>query len=203
MSVKKLALISHLRAVAAKNWLAMQFAALVVPAILFASFNNANAQAPLKEIKIATLKSSSQTPEYYAKKNGIYAKYGLDAVLTEFPNGNAAVSAGQSGAIDVMFAIPGIGMTAIQNGFGIAAILQQEIAHMTPPDTGSLQVLVNSNIKALADLKGKRIAVPSLSSQNTVSVQTILKKSWIKLQGLRDDRTAVPDDDQCHEGRPS
>jgi NitT/TauT family transport system substrate-binding protein len=139
---------------------------------------SATAQS-LTPLKVGTMKSTSQTPDYFAKKHGIFEKNGLAVTLTEFTNGSSAIAAGQSGAVDIMVAIPGIAMVAKQGGIDLVALFQIETAHDAPPDTGSLQVLANSEVKSLKDLTGKKVAVASLSSQNTISTQTVLQRGGV------------------------
>src|SRR5262249_40966573 len=105
--------------------------------------------------------------------------------LTEFTNGSNAIAAGQSGAVDIMVAIPGIAMTAKQNGFDLIGLFQIEVAKMAPPDTGSLQVLATSSVKSAKDLDRKKLAVASLWSQNTVSVQTVLKRAGVDIKTVQ------------------
>ncbi len=155
-----------------------------VVALALASVSPAAAQK-LTPLNVGTMKSSSQTPDYYAKKYGIFEKNGLDVKLTEFTNGSNAIAAGQSGAVDIMVAIPGIAMTAKQRGFDLVGLFQIEVAKSSPPDTGSLQVLATSDLNSLKDLAGKKIAVASLSSQNTVSVQTVLKKAGVDVKAVQ------------------
>ncbi len=115
---------------------------------IFAALTCTSASAQsLTPLKVGTMKSTSQTPDYFAKKHGIFEKNGLAVTLTEFTNGSNAIAAGQSGAVDIMVAIPGIAMVAKQNGLDLVAVLQIETAHDGPPDTGSLQVLATSPLK--------------------------------------------------------
>ncbi len=153
---------------------------------IFAALACAPASAQsLTPLKVGTMKSTSQTPDYFAKKHGIFEKNGLAVTLTEFTNGSNAIAAGQSGAVDIMVAIPGIAMVAKQNGLDLVAVLQIETAHDGPPDTGSLQVLATSPLKTLKDLAGKKVAVASLSSQNTISTQTVLQAAGVDIKTVR------------------
>lgn len=137
------------------------------------------AQQKLRPLAIATGKFAAETPEYYAKKYGLFEKHGLDVTMTMFNNGADGISAMVGGSVQFTFSIPSIGMVAIQNGIDLVLIAQQEVTQAGPPDSGSLQVLVNSPIKTLADLKGKNIATAALSSQTTVAVETVLKRAGL------------------------
>lgn len=156
--------------------------AVVCLATLGASLESAaKAADKLAPVNVGVLKMASLTNPWIAKKDGIFAKNGINAKLVEFTNGNEAISALQGGSLDIVLSIPGTAMTAIENGFKLVAIAQNEVAHKVGPDSGSLQVRVGSSIKTLSDLAGKKIAVSALHSQNTVGVQMLLKKAGVDL----------------------
>ena len=70
-------------------------------------------------------------------------------------------------------------MPAVERGFDMAAVFQNEIGRSQPPDSSSVQVMDNSLIKSLADLGRKKVAVSSLNSQQAVGVQMLLKKAGV------------------------
>ena len=139
---------------------------------------------PLVPLRIATLKIAAQTDVWVAQQRGIYAKNGIDAKISLFNTGAQSIPAMQGGAVDVLLSIPGIGMVAIERGIDLAAIFQDEIAHATPPDSASVQVLEGSPIKSLADLRGKKIGVGGLSTQNTIAVKMLLDRAGVDLSSV-------------------
>jgi NitT/TauT family transport system substrate-binding protein len=136
---------------------------------------------PLMPLRIGTLKIAAQTDVWVAQQRGIYAKNGIDAKISLFNTGAESIPALQGGSIDVLLSIPGIGMVAMERGIDLAAIFQDEVAHKTPPDSASVQVLESSPIKTLADLHGKKIGVGGLSTQNTIAVKMLLDKAGVDL----------------------
>ena len=136
---------------------------------------------PLTPLRIATLKIASQTDVWVAQQRGIYAKNGIDAKISFFNTGAQSIPAMQGGAVDVLLSIPGIGMVAMERGIDLAAIFQDETAHAAPPDSASVQVMESSPIKSLADLRGKKIGVGGLSTQNTIAVKMLLDKAGVDL----------------------
>jgi NitT/TauT family transport system substrate-binding protein len=139
---------------------------------------------PLVPLRIATLKIAAQTDVWVAQQRGIYAKNGIDAKISLFNTGAQSIPAMQGGAVDVLLSIPGIGMVAIERGIDLAAIFQDEIAHASPPDSASVQVLENSPAKSLADLRGKKIGVGGLSTQNTIAVKMLLDRAGVDLSSV-------------------
>jgi NitT/TauT family transport system substrate-binding protein len=136
-------------------------------------------------LNVGTLKMAALTNPWVAQQRGIFEKNGLKVNLIEFRAGAEAVAAIQGGSADIILAIPGTAMTATERGFDLAAVVQNEIAKPQGPDSGSIQVLVDSPIKTLKDLDGKTVAVSQLHSQNTVTVQTLIKKAGVDLKRVR------------------
>ena len=117
-------------------------------------------EKPLTPLRIATLKIAAQTDVWVAQQRGIYARNGIDAKISFFNTGAESIPAMQGGAVDVLLSIPGIGMLAMERGIDIAAIFQDEIAHATPPDSASVQVLESSGpavLAAAADAAAPRV----------------------------------------------
>jgi NitT/TauT family transport system substrate-binding protein len=146
----------------------------------------ANAQEQkLAPLKVGVLKMAALTNPWVAKERGIFAKNGLDVTLVEFRTGNEAIAAHRGGSVDIVLSIPGTAMTAVERGFDLVAIAQNEIAQPKGPDTGSVQVLKDSPYQTLADLAGKKIAVSGLHSQKTVAMQTLFRRAGVDLSKLQ------------------
>lgn len=155
---------------------------LLATALVAAGAFAADAQNPapkLIPLKVGVLKMAALTNPWVAKQRGIFERNGLDVTLVEFRSGNEAISAHRGGSVDVVLAIPGTAMTAIERGFDLVAIAQNEIAQKQGPDTGSVQVLKDSPYKTLADLAGKKIAVSGLHSQKTVAMQSVFRNAGV------------------------
>ena len=166
-----------------------------IPILVLAAVAATPARAqdkPLAAINVGTLRIASQTDVWVAQQRGIFARNGLEAKLVPFNNGGEAISAMQGGAVDVALSIPGIGMLAIERGFDLVAIFQDEIARNHRPSSASVQVLDGSGIRSLADLKGRRIAVGGLNTQNTISVRMLLDKAGVDPKAVSFVETPFP-----------
>ncbi|NHN32108.1 ABC transporter substrate-binding protein [Paenibacillus agricola] len=150
-----------------------------------ATSGTAGAGAPLSKVKVGMLKIAGVANIYVAKEKGIFAKNGLDVELIQFNNGNDAIAAQQSGSIDIAISIPGTAMAAIERGFELTAIFQNETAHEKGPDSGALLVKNDSKIAILKDLEGKKLAVATLHSQATVLLQELLKKEGVDFKKIQ------------------
>lgn len=136
-------------------------------------------QQKLTPLKVGTLKQASLTDVWVAKQAGIFEKNGLDVELIEFRNGNEAIAAQRGGHVDIVLSIPGTAMAAVERGFDLVLLSQNETSHGTPPDSGALIVLKDSGINNLSELAGKKIALSGIHSQKTVAVQRVLKNAGV------------------------
>ncbi|HEY5608770.1 MAG TPA: ABC transporter substrate-binding protein [Alphaproteobacteria bacterium] len=136
-------------------------------------------------LNVGTLKIASQTDVHVAKQRGMFERNGIDAKIIQFQTGGHAINAAQAGEVDVLLSIVGIAMIAIERGFDLVALFQDEVAKKAPPDSGSVQVPVNSSVKTLAGLAGKKIAVGGLHTQNTVALQMLLKRAGVDLKTIQ------------------
>jgi NitT/TauT family transport system substrate-binding protein len=157
---------------------------LATSAFILALVTVAPAVAPAQDkpkipLRVGTLRIAAQTDAWVAQQRGFFAKQGIEATLIPFNTGAESIPAMQGGAIDVLLSIPGIGMIAMERGLDIVPVFQDESAHATPPDSASVQVMENSPIKTLADLRGKKIGVGGLSTQNTIAVKMLLDKAGV------------------------
>jgi NitT/TauT family transport system substrate-binding protein len=146
----------------------------------------------LTRLNVATLPIAAQTDVWIAQQRGIFAKNGIDAKITQFGISGPAINAMQGGSIDVLLVIVGLGMTAMQQGFDLIPIFQDEIGRAKPPDSATLQVLATSNINKLADLAGKKIGVGGLTTQNTILTKHLLQKSGVDLKSITFVETTFP-----------
>lgn len=154
-------------------------------ALLSAALAPAGAQEKLTPVKVGVLKMAALTNPWTAKERGMFKKYGLDVTLIEFRTGNEAIAAHRGGSVDIILSIPGTAMTAVERGFDLVAISQNEVAKAKGPDSGSVQVLKDSPYQSLADLAGKKIAVSGLHSQKTVAMQTLFKRAGVDISKLQ------------------
>jgi NitT/TauT family transport system substrate-binding protein len=169
------------------HWAKRTMGALAILAgLLVGQWSQALAQeTKLVPLKVGVLKMAALTNPWTAKERGIFKKHGLDVTLIEFRTGNEAIAAHRGGSVDIILSIPGTAMTAVERGFDLLAISQNEVAKAKGPDSGSVQVLNDSPYKSLTDLAGKKIAVSGLHSQKTVAMQTLFKRAGVDITKLQ------------------
>jgi NitT/TauT family transport system substrate-binding protein len=149
-------------------------------AFICATASPSQAQSPpLIPVKVGVLKIAGLANAYAAKVEKMFERHGLDATLIEFRSGAEAVSAQQGGSVDFALSLPGTAMTANERGFEFLAVFQNEIVYDKGPDSGSVQSLVDSDIKSLKDLVGKRVATAQFGGQQTIAAQFAMRKAGI------------------------
>ena len=148
-------------------------------AVFMALTSGVMAQDKAIPLKVGTLKQGSLTNVWAAKQAGIFAKNGLDVDLIEFRNGNEAIGAQRGGNVDLVLTIPGTAMVARERGFDLVLVVGNETSQAQAPDTGSIVVRKDSDIKTLKDLKGKTIAISGTHTQKTVAIQSLLKRNGV------------------------
>jgi len=146
----------------------------------FLAFSVAQAEAaePVK-LRLGVAKMASLATPWVAEKQGFFKKYGLSVEVISFRGSVEAIAALHSGSVDVIGAIPGTAFVAIERGFDMVPLSQNETAKAQGPDSGSIQVRKDSPIKSLAQLKGKKIAIPGPRTQKGVVVLSLLRKAGI------------------------
>jgi NitT/TauT family transport system substrate-binding protein len=139
----------------------------------------ARPEPALIPLKVGLLKIAGFANAYAAKVEKMFERNGLDVTLVEFRSSPEGMAAQQAGAIDIAQAIPGGAMTANERGFEFLAVFQNEIVNDHGPDSGSVQSLVDSDIKTLKDLAGKRVATVQISGQQTIAAQFAMRKAGL------------------------
>ncbi|MEA2980861.1 MAG: NitT/TauT family transport system substrate-binding protein [Alphaproteobacteria bacterium] len=152
----------------------------------------AQGTADLALLNVATLPIASQTDVWVAQQRGMFAKNGINAKITQFGISGPAINAMQGGSIDVLLVIVGLGMTAMQQNFDLLPVFQDEVGHLTPPDSATLQVLATSPIKQLSELAGKKVGVGGLTTQNTILTKHLLQKAGVDIKTVQFVETTFP-----------
>ena len=144
--------------------IALLFFLLCARAVAFA----AQYPAPLANVTIAyTSISPLYSPAWIAKETGIFRKYGIDAQLVYMRGGILATQALVSNDVNFINAGGGRVVDAVLGG--------AEIFIVASPINQEPQVLVaKRDIKEIAQLKGKKLAVNSLAGPAILSMKMIL-----------------------------
>ena len=109
-------------------------------AVVAATFPLPAASQEATKIRVGVLKIAGQTNAYIAQKQGFFKKRGLDVELTIIRSGAEGLSAMQGRSLDMAISIPSFGIVANERGLDLVMVIQNQIAAMTPPDSGAMLV---------------------------------------------------------------
>jgi NitT/TauT family transport system substrate-binding protein len=109
-------------------------------------------------IKVGAIASASSAVLYIAEDKGYFAQEGLNVKIVTTTNGNAAIPQLVGGALDITLANDVLGITNVIKGSKIKLVFD---GPSTSPRSFVISALPGSNIKSLADLKGKTVGVSS------------------------------------------
>jgi NitT/TauT family transport system substrate-binding protein len=137
------------------------------------------AQAQEKKFRLGVMKIAAMTTPYVAKEQGFFKKHGLDVELVIIRSGAEGINALQGGNVDATLAIPSFAMAANERKFDLAMVLQNELAHAAPPDSGGIIVAKDSKITKLSELAGMTVGVNSLHAQEAVDAQYVIRKAGV------------------------
>lgn len=139
----------------------------------------ANAASAQTKVNIVHALAADFLPAFIAKDTGCFAAKGLDATLTLLPIINNVPAALLSGSAQIGVTSPPVQLQAVENGLDLVAIAGGTRMSTTQP---TMSVVVRQEVKAQTaqDLKGKRIAVPGLSSLGDISFRKWLMNNGVK-----------------------
>jgi NitT/TauT family transport system substrate-binding protein len=142
----------------------------------------------LDKVRLAGVATDDLTPVYYAIKNGLYQKAGLDVEVIPTSTGTAATEAVVAGAYEIgkgsliaslVAHLKGLPLTIVGNG-----------AIWDPKSPFSLMVVAaDSTVKTGADLNGKTLSTAALNDLNELAMRAWVDKTggdsktikWIEL----------------------
>jgi NitT/TauT family transport system substrate-binding protein len=147
---------------------------LVLASAIFAFASPADAQ--MAPVKLGINKIGAMTSVWVATQAGIFIKHGLDVKVIEIPLTEQTIPLLQAKTIDIILQIPGTAMVAKEAGFDLVLIGQNETAGTTPPVSNAIMVPVNSPIRSVAELRGKRISASSSRGQGPSAFKELLQR---------------------------
>lgn len=117
-------------------------------------------------------------PAFVAKDKGFFAKRGLDVTLQTVPQGSTIAGAMAGGSVHAGTLTPPAYLLAVEGGIDAQIVAAATLQAKSNP-TIALMAKEGSNIKAAADMRGKRIGVPGLNGGNHV-----VAMKWLQNNGV-------------------
>ena len=146
------------------------------------------APTALREVRLITFPGGFNWPIWVAAEKGFFSKNGLAAVVTPTPNSRVQMTGLIEGKFD-------IAMTAIDNviayreGQAGLAVDGSDLVAVMGGDNGFLKLVAREDVRSVNDLRGKEIAVDSLTTGYAFVLMEILDQNGLVLD--RDYRTVA------------
>jgi NitT/TauT family transport system substrate-binding protein len=134
--------------------------------------NNASTEPEVKELTVGLLPVVDVAPMYAAQKAGYFQAEGLTVKFQQMQGGAAIIPAMVGGDVQIGFSNYVSLMLAKQNGIDLRIIAEGVRAK---PEFSGVMVMPGSDIKAAADLAGKKVAVNTLNNIGTLIVNETVK----------------------------
>lgn len=153
--------------------------ALVGSMTACSSSEDSSAAAADGSLKVTTLGLCNEIPVYWAESNGLFKKNGVDVELVKSTGGAAALTALQSGDIDLAFTNPFSTQIAVSQGLDLQWIATAyETTSVEGEGTNAVVVKTGSGITDAKGLEGKTVAVNEVGGINE-----IITNQWMRVSG--------------------
>ncbi len=130
-------------------------------------------------LRVTTLGLCNEIPLYWAQEKGLFKEHGVEVELIKSTGGAAALTALQSGDIDLAFANPFSTMIALDQGLDLKWIATTyETATAEADAANAISVTEESGRTDAASLNGETIAVNEIGGINE-----IITRQWMALSG--------------------
>jgi NitT/TauT family transport system substrate-binding protein len=165
---------------------------LVLVAGLFITFNNksvnntatvANSGAlETTKVRVGDWPAVHGLPFYVAMEKGYFTDAGLDVERVKFEAPNQVIDALVSGQVDITAPSGALGITGIVNYKNPGKLKIYAISGGTAGNSGADFVLpVNSTLKSLSDLKGKKLGIPAGTIQWRTIAREIMSQNGLDI----------------------
>jgi NitT/TauT family transport system substrate-binding protein len=148
---------------------------------------------PPTKVVFGELKIGAKIPTYIAEKEGYFAAEGLQVEVVGLPGGAELVPALLGGSLNFAHANLITLVQANDRGADMVCLQSTDSAPLTPPDTASILVRVDSPINTVADLSGKTIAVNNIQSLAWAFTVAVLEKAGVKRTAVKFVELPFPD----------
>jgi NitT/TauT family transport system substrate-binding protein len=136
------------------------------------------AQTALTSIAIGAIPTDAGSVVYYAQDLNFFEKNGIDAKITNMPNGSSLAAAIVGGSLDIGLTNAGTVAQAREKGVAFRFVAPSSLAIAPSAGTDLIMVASKSTIRTGADLNGKTVAVTGLRNLTQISVE-----AWVDAHG--------------------
>jgi ABC-type nitrate/sulfonate/bicarbonate transport system substrate-binding protein len=131
-----------------------------------------NTRAEDTKLTVVVFPGVQNLPMFAAQAKGFYAKRGLDVDLKFTPNSDELRNGLAEGRYQIAH-------SAVDNAFALKDKANVDIAVVIGGDNSFNHLLVQSDIKSLADIKGKAVAVDALNTAYAFQLYEMLRQKGV------------------------
>lgn len=148
-------------------------------ALLLSGAGRAHAAAPLQPIEVIVFAGANAMPSYVAQEKGFFAREGLAVNITATPNSGFQISSLVAGKFHVAStAIDNL--IAYQEGQGTAKLDREpDMVAIMGISSAELSLFAVPEVRTIADLKGRDLALDSLSTGYAFVLRYLLEKAGL------------------------
>jgi len=169
-------------------------AAVAVLALVAGCGDDGDRDAPanpqLTHLHVALFPASNTLPVHAAATRGIFERNGLQVDLTEGQDLPLFMAAQSKGQYDIALTTPTLVLLGAQKGLDLQIV--SSTAQQSRQRPNAVWITKDASISSLAELKGKTIAVPSLTGIIVDSAVYLLQRDGVERRDVRFVQTPFP-----------
>lgn len=151
-------------------------------------------------LRVALFPAGNTLPVEAAMTRGIFERHGLNVTITEGQDLPLFMAAQSRGQYDIAMSVPTLVLVGAQRGLDLQIV--SSTAQQTAEHPNAVWITKDASIRSLAELRGKTIAVPSLTGIITDSVIYLLRRNRLTRKDVHLVQTPFPAmGDQLQSGR--
>jgi len=154
----------------------------------------------LTSVRVAMFPAGSTLPAHAALAKGMFERNGLQVELTEGTDLPVFMAAVAKGQYDIVMSVPTLVMIGVEKGVDLHVISSLQRSSAQRPN--AVWITKDPAIESLAQLKGKTIAVPSLTGIIIDATEYLLNRNGVSRDDVKFVQTPFPTmGDQLAAGR--
>lgn len=172
------------------------FASVLVGALVLTACGGTKSAAAPTKLTVGYIPVMIDAPLYVGIEKGYFKAENLDIHLAPLAGGTDVITQTATGNFDV--GLGGLGVAtfnalAKKIGIKVVAPLHSETPPVTTPLVVSKKAYDSGQIKSVADLKGKKVAINAAGSATEYWLARALEKGGLKLSDVQVETVAFPD----------
>jgi NitT/TauT family transport system substrate-binding protein len=144
----------------------------------------------LTQLRVAMFPAGNTLPAHAARVKGIFERNGLHVELTEGTDLPVFMAALAKGQYDIVMSVPTLVMIGVEKGIDLQIISSLQRSSAQRPN--AVWITRDRAVESLAQLKGKTIAVPSLTGIIIDAMVYLLSRKGVARNDVRFVQTPFP-----------